>query len=116
VVQVVVGEVVCGGEDAGVGGCRYGHFGRSLVYSSLWVSGLEGNVVVLLEGKRQSLGAYYRDATKNEQRLVLDTILGRLITCRLPHGEGDVKAHLSLGTPPERVDRLPWACQGGQQG
>ena len=26
VVQVVVGEVVCRGEDAGVGGCCYGHF------------------------------------------------------------------------------------------
>lgn len=33
-----------------------------------------------------------------------------------PGRRRDVKAHLSLETPPERVDRLPWACQGGQAG
>jgi hypothetical protein len=47
VVQVVVGEVVCGGEDAGVGGCCYGHFGRFLGMS-LWL-------VLVLQQRRELL-------------------------------------------------------------
>jgi hypothetical protein len=43
VVQVVVGEVVCRGEDAGVGGCCYGHLSIDEMFEFVLLSGfLEG--------------------------------------------------------------------------